>query len=99
MIRRAFLAGSTLAFLLSLPPAASGQGSGPDLSEALDRLQRNPAYAGRIVGTHVLRDPSGGRAFLYEVRILSPGDRIIIVYLDPDSGAVVGNPRAWFRNR
>ena len=80
-------------------PAAFTQNGGPALSDALARLQRDPAYAGRIVGTHVLRAPSGSGAFLYEVRILSPGDRIIIVYLDPDSGAVVGNPRAWVRNR
>ena len=107
---RTSLAASILALTLCLAPvpaqaaSASGtaavvQSGGPALSEALARLQRDPAYAGRVVGTHVLRAPSGSGAFLYEVRILSPGDRIIIVYLDPDSGAVVGNPRAWFRNR
>lgn len=104
------LAAPILALILSLTaaaapartppePTAFAQSGGPALSDALARLQRDPAYAGRIVGTHVLRGPSDSGAFLYEVRILSPGDRILIVYLDPDSGAVVGNPRAWFRNR
>ena len=78
--------------------ALAQNGGQPALFEALSRLQRDPAYAGRIVGTHIVRAP-GGEAFLYEVRIHSPEDRILIVHLDPASGAVVSNPQAWFDNR
>lgn len=86
--------------LISLAgPALAQPGGEPALFDALARLQRDPAYAGRIVGTHIVRAPGGGQAFLYEVRILAPSDRIVIVYLDPASGAVVTDPDAWFRNR
>ncbi len=67
------------------------------LSDMLRQLQRDASYAGRIVGTHTVRARNGGSAYLYEVRILSPNDRVIIVHLDPDTGAVVRNPDAWFR--
>ena len=77
--------------------AAAQNGRSPPLSELLRQLQRDSAYAGRIVGTHTMRSGDGGPAFLYEVRILSPNDRIIIVYLDPATGAVVRNPEAWLR--
>ena len=88
-----------LAGLLVPDPALAQRRNQPALFDALAELQRNPAYAGRIVGTHVVRAPDGGSAFLYEVRILSPDDRIVIVYLDPETGRVVSNPSAWFRNR
>ena len=79
-------------------PAAAQNDRAPALSTLLRRLQRDPAYQGRIVGTHVVR-PQRGTVFLYEVRILSPDDRIVIVYLDPETGAVVNNPDAWLRRR
>lgn len=78
------------------PTAAQDERAMP-LSEMLRRLQRDDRYAGRIVGTHTVRPPNGGSAYLYEVRILSPSDRVIIVYLDPRTGAVVRNPDAWLR--
>ena len=99
MIRTLAVALCLLLSSLAVPALAQNDGGPPALFDALSRLQRNPAYAGRIVGTHIVRPPGGGHAFLYEVRILSPGDRIVIVYLDPDSGAVVTNPNQWFGNR
>lgn len=77
--------------------AAAQNGRSPPLSDLLRQLQRDSAYAGRIVGTHTVRSDDGGSAFLYEVRILSADDRIVIVYLDPGTGAVVRNPDAWLR--
>ena len=77
--------------------AAAQNDRTPPLSDLLRQLQRDPAYAGRIVGTHTVRSGDGGSAFLYEVRILSANDRIVIVYLDPGTGAVVRNPEAGLR--
>lgn len=77
--------------------AAAQNDRSPPLSELLRRLQNDPDYAGRVVGTHTVRAGNGGSAFLYEVRILSPDDRIVIVYLDPRTGSVVRNPDAWLR--
>ena len=62
-------------------------GSG-DLSGALSRLKSDPRYQGRILGTHIVSQ-SGRR--VYEVRILRPDDRIILVYIDPRTGSVVGD--------
>ena len=87
-----------LAAMVTIAGAAAAQNDRTrPLSDLLSRLQRNSHYAGRIVGTHVIRPPSGGQAFLYEVRILAPDDRIIVVYLDPRTGAVVTNPDTWLR--
>ena len=89
---------AALAVLLPIggPAAAQNDRSMP-LSEMLRQLQRDARYSGRIVGTHTLRAHNGASAYLYEVRILSPQDRVIIVYLDPRTGAVVRNPDAWLR--
>lgn len=65
--------------------AQSGQ---PEIAGALARLKNNPRYQGRILGSHVKRN--GGR-YLYEVRILRPDDRVILVYIDPQTGGVVGD--------
>jgi len=63
--------------------------AGPgDLSGALSRLKSDPRYQGRILGTHIVSH-SGRR--VYEVRILRPDDRIILVYIDPRTGKVVGD--------
>lgn len=97
MIRTLTIA-ALLAAMLAVGGAAAAQNDrSPPLSDLLRRLQRDTSYAGRIVGTHVVRSQSGS-AYLYEVRILSPDDRIIIVYLDPGNGAVVRNPDAWLRS-
>ncbi len=94
---RRFLAMSALfALLMSIGGVAVAQNDrSMPLSQMLRQLQRDSAYAGRIVGTHTVRAPNGGSAYLYEVRILSPNDRVVIVYLDPRTGAVVRNPDAW----
>lgn len=87
-----------LALTIPMAGAAAAQnGRSPSLSEMLGQLQRDSAYAGRIIGTHTVRSGEGGSAFLYEVRILSADDRIVIIHLDPRTGAVVRNPDAWLR--
>ena len=64
------------------------QSGSPEIAGALSRLKNNPRYQGRILGTHVKRN--SGR-LLYEVRILRPDDRGILVYIDPRTGGVVGD--------
>ena len=64
------------------------QSGSPEIAGALSRLKNNPRYQGRILGTHVKRN--NGR-LLYEVRILRPDDRVILVYIDPRTGGVVGD--------
>jgi len=59
-----------------------------DLSGTLSRLKNNPRYQGRVLGTHIKRDNGG---YLYEVRILRSDDRIILIYIDPETGGVVGD--------
>jgi hypothetical protein len=59
-----------------------------DLSGTLSRLKNNPRYQGRILGTHIKRTNGG---VLYEVRILRRDDRVILVYIDPETGGVVGD--------
>lgn len=87
-----------LALMIPMSDVAAAQNERSlPLPDLLLQLQRDAAYKGRIVGTHTVRSGDGGSAFLYEVRILSPDDRIVIVYLDPGTGAVVRNPDAWLR--
>jgi hypothetical protein len=75
--------------LVAVPvPPAAAQGSGSDLSGALDRLQGNPRYQGRVIGTQIRRTERGA---LYEVQILRSDDRVIVVYIDPATGGVVGD--------
>lgn len=64
------------------------QSRGSDLSSSLQRLQNNPRYQGRIIGTQIRRTERGA---LYEVQILRPDDRVIVVYIDPATGGVVGD--------
>ncbi len=59
-----------------------------DLSGSLQRLQNNPRYQGRIIGTQIRRTERGA---LYEVQILRADDRVIVVYIDPATGGVVGD--------
>ena len=61
------------------------QSGSPEIAGALSRLKNNPRYQGRILGTHVKRN--SGR-LLYEVRILRPDDRVILVYIDPRTGVL-----------
>jgi len=67
---------------------AAAQSRGGDLSGSLERLQNNPRYQGRIIGTQIRRTERGA---LYEVQILRPDDRVIVVYIDPATGGVVGD--------
>ena len=69
-------------------PAAAQRGGGGDISGALDRLQNNPRYRGRVIGTQIRRTERGA---VYEVQILRPDDRVIVVYIDPNTGGVVGD--------
>ncbi len=56
---------------------------------AIGALGKNPKYRGRVLGTHVFRTGPARDSFLYEVRILTPDDRVILVYVDPATGQVV----------
>lgn len=75
-----------LVFTPESPAVAQSRGS--DLSSSLQRLQNNPRYQGRIIGTQIRRTERGA---LYEVQILRPDDRVIVVYIDPATGGVVGD--------
>lgn len=77
-----------LGSLNSMNSRVYAQSGTPEIAGALSRLKNNPRYQGRILGTHVKRD--SGR-LLYEVRILRPDDRVILVYIDPETGGVVGD--------
>ena len=59
-----------------------------NLQKTLRRLETNPKYRGRVLGTRVVRTTGGE---LVEVRILRPDDRVIIVYIDPQTGGVVAD--------
>jgi len=74
--------------VMPVPPAAAQRGGGGDISDALDRLQDNPRYQGRVIGTQIRRTERGA---VYEVQILRPDDRVIVVYIDPNTGGVVGD--------
>jgi hypothetical protein len=96
---RALLAIAVALPLLAWAPAvptAAAQDQSRELAQALSRLKNNPAYRGRILGTYVRRS---GSSYLYEVRILRPDDRVIVVYIDPRTGGVVGDSRQGGANR
>ncbi len=82
-------------FLLATAPATAPFGetaayaeSRFNLQKTLRRLKANPKYSGRVLGTRVVQ--ASGRK-LVEVRILRPNDRVIIVYVDPQTGGVVAD--------
>lgn len=82
-----------LFFATGLPGTVPGGGAAyaqsmGDISGTLSRLKNNPRYQGRILGTHIRQNRDG---YVYEVRILRPDDRIILVYIDPQTGGVVGD--------
>jgi len=74
--------------LNSINSGVYAQSGPPDIAGTLSRLKNNPRYQGRILGTHVKE--TRGR-YLYEVRILRPEDRVTLVYVDPQTGGVVGD--------
>ena len=74
--------------VFTVPEPAAAQGVSRDIAETLSRLKNNPRYRGRVLGTHIRRE--GGK-YLYEVRILRRDDRVILVYIDPETGGVVGD--------
>ena len=59
-----------------------------DLQASIARLKNNPDYRGKVLSTHIKQ--RGGRSVL-EVRILKKNDRIVIVYIDPQTGGVIGD--------
>lgn len=68
--------------------AQSASKSSAELSKALSRLKKNPRYYGRILGTHLRRS---GKNYVYEVRILRPDDSVIVVFISPQTGGVIGD--------
>jgi uncharacterized membrane protein YkoI len=85
------LAVFTIVFLLcaAVPSErAMAQNGARDITASLSRLKNIPRYQGRVLGTHIKRD---GERYLYEVRILRRDDRVILVYIDPETGGVVGD--------
>ena len=90
-MRRFLAIFAVAAFLISgnaIQSRVYAQAPSPEISGALSRLKNNPRYQGRILGTHVKKR---GQRFLYEVRILRPDDRVILVYIDPQTGGVVSD--------
>jgi hypothetical protein len=89
--KTSLIAGVLAAALLALSAgtAAAQQGNAPDLFAILSALQRNPAYAGQVLTTQPYYPDPNSQRFLYEVRILKPDDRIVIVYIDPMNGQIV----------
>lgn len=72
-------------------PDAFAQSRNGDISGALDRLKNNPRYRGDIIGTQVRRTAQGS---LLEVQVLRRDDSVIVVYIDPRTGGVVGDSGA-----
>ncbi|MCP5366830.1 MAG: hypothetical protein H6907_03305 [Hyphomicrobiales bacterium] len=66
--------------------------AGDPVADALSRLSSR----GRVLGTHLRRDQNNRE--VYEVRILTPDDRIELVYVDPRSGRIVGGARPQRRD-
>ncbi len=89
-MRKILSAALAILFLavLAVPEPVAAQGASRDIAETLSRLKNNPRYRGRVLGTHIRRN--GGK-YLYEVRILRRDDRVILVYIDPETGGVVGD--------
>lgn len=90
-----FIVPVLIAFLtlgvFSAPETASAQSArsnSVDLSAALSRLQNNPKYYGRVLGTHLRKS---GKKYVYEVRILRPDDSVVIVFISPKTGGVIGD--------
>lgn len=68
--------------------AQSVKRNSSEISSTLSRLQQNPRYQGRILGTHLRKS---GKSYVYEVRILRPDDSVIIVFISPQTGGVIGD--------
>ncbi len=82
-------------FALGAAPALA-QSDSRVLSDAISRLKNNSRYDGRVLGTHVRRTKNG---YLYEVRILRRDDSVVIVYIDPQTGGVVGDSERGGKRR
>ena len=85
---------SVVGILTIVAAPADAQSDRGNLSDALDRLQESERYQGQIIGTQIRRTRSGA---VYEVQILRDDDRVIVVYIDPATGEIVGDSRR--RNR
>ncbi len=96
MLKRLSIAAVLASALFALAPAFSGSqgawaqsGQAPSLYQILEQLQRNPAYMGQVLGAGVIQPYAIAAGFVYEVRILTPDDRIVVVLVDPWTGAVI----------
>lgn len=85
-----------LGAVLPTVPDAHAQSRNGDISGALDRLKNNPRYRGDIIGTQVRRTAQGS---LLEVQVLRRDDSVIVVYIDPRTGGVVGDSGGRGNNR
>ena len=91
-----FLVAFSVAFvMLTTVPLVTPGGSATayaessfNLQQTIKRLKNNPKYRGKILGTRRIQTAQGE---LVEVRILKTNDKIIIVYIDPQTGGVVGD--------
>ena len=64
---------------------------GSAIFKSLGKLQKNPRYRGKVLGTVIRPSARNSNKFVYEVRILRPDDRVVLVYIDPRSGRVIGD--------
>ncbi len=71
-----------------LARAQVAQANSAELSGALKRLRNNPRYYGKVLGTHLR---GSGKNYVYEVRILRPDDSVIVVFISPKTGGVIGD--------
>lgn len=70
---------------------AKGKDRGSAVFRSLGNIQNNPRYRGRVLGTHLRPAGRNSNGFVFEVRILRPDDRVILVYVDPRTGKVIGD--------
>ncbi|MCG8492334.1 MAG: PepSY domain-containing protein [Sneathiellales bacterium] len=69
-------------------PIAPVWSDSADLQSSISRLKNNPHYRGKVLSTHIRELDNRS---IFEVRILKKNDRIVIVYIDPETGGVIGD--------
>ncbi len=75
-------------FLILIAPSEQVQAAPADLQASIAALKNNPQYRGKILSTNIRN--KRGKA-IFEVRILRKNDRIVIVYIDPKTGQIIGD--------
>jgi hypothetical protein len=75
-------------FMILVVEARPAHAGADQLQRAVSALQSLPKYSGKIIATHIRKR---GREKVFEVRILRPNDTIVLVYIDPRSGEVLGD--------